>query len=280
MKNLKRTLVLACLGLYSTIHAQNFNGIATYKSKQNIQLDIDTAQMQGMGTQIMDMLRKQFEKDFVLEFNQYESLYKEDKALEAPQPAGMVMMIEETGGASHIYKNTKEKRYVNQSESFGKLFLIKDKLHDLDWKLLNETKTIGQYKCYKATLEREVEVMESQVMVNPTEEEQKLPEPKKKTIEIVAWYAPDIPVNAGPEEFYGLPGLILQLENDEKTIICSKITLNPKTTIEIKEPTKGKIITQEKYRAVMEKKMKQIQENSPHFGGDGDGEVIEIRIGQ
>lgn len=278
---LKRTLALAFMGILTISQAQEFNGIATYKSKQNVELDIDTAQMQGMGTQIMEMLQKQFEKEFILKFNQFESIYTEDKQLEAPQPAGMVMMIEETGGASHIYKNTKEKRFVNQSESFGKFFLIKDKLEDLNWTLLNETKTIGEYTCYKATLKREVEVMESQVMVNPTDEDREQPETQLKEMEIVAWYTPQIPVNTGPEQFYGLPGLILQMISDDKTIVCSKITLNPKSKVDIKEPVKGKVISQEKYRKVMEKKMKQIQENSPRFGNDdGDGEVIEIRIGQ
>lgn len=277
--NLKGTFMWAFMGLLTIGHAQEFNGIATYKAKQNLVLDIDTTEMQGMGGQIMEMLQKQLEKEFVLKFNQFESLYTEDTELEAPQPAGMVMMIEETGGASHIYKNTKDKRFVNQSESFGKLFLIKDKLEDLNWTLLNETKTIGEYTCYKATLQRQVEVMESQVMVNPTEEDLEEPETKLKDIEIVAWYTPQIPVNSGPEQFYGLPGLILQMISDEKTIVCSKIILNPKSKIEIKEPTKGKVISQEKYREVIEKKMKQIQQNTPRFGDD-DGEVIEIRIGQ
>lgn len=275
---LKSAMTWLCIGLATVAQAQEFNGIATYKSKQNFEMEMDTAQMQGMGSQIMDMLKKQFEKEFVLKFNQYESIYKEDKELQSPQPAGMIIMIEETGGADHIYKNTKEKRYVNQSESFGKVFLIKDKLQDLDWKLINETKTIGEYTCYKAVLKREIEVMEDQLLVNPTEDDMKEPELKKKVIEIIAWYTPEISVNAGPDLFYGLPGLILEVHDNDRTLICNKLVLNPKSTVDIKEPTKGKVITQEKYTQVMEKKLKQMQENMPHF--DGDGEAIEIRIGQ
>ena len=33
-----------------------------------------------------------------------------------------------------------------------------------------------------------------------------------KTIDIVAWYTPQIPVSHGPAEFGGLPGLILELK--------------------------------------------------------------------
>ena len=262
--NLKKTIAGVLIGLCTLGQAQEFSGVATYKSKQNLELDIDTTQLQGMGGQIMEMLKKEFEKDFTLKFNKYESIYTEDKALEAQQPAGMVMMIDDAGGADHIYKNTKEKRYVNQSESLGKIFLIKDKLPELKWELLNETKTIGNYTCYKAILKQKEEVLESDgksVL-------------KERVIE--AWYTQQIPVNAGPDQFYGLPGLILQLTDGDKTIICSKIKLNPKNKLEIKEPVKGKVITQEKYNVIMKKKLKQMQEMSSQFGGDG----IEIKIGQ
>ena len=49
-----------------------------------------------------------------------------------------------------------------------------------------------------------------------------------KTIDIVAWYTPQIPVSHGPAEFGGLPGLILELTTDETVLLCSKIVMNPK----------------------------------------------------
>ena len=67
-------------------------------------------------------------------------------------------------------KNTKEGRYTNQNESFSKLFLIKDELQKLDWKLTGETKNIGEYTCYKATLTREREVRENRISYNGEEE--------------------------------------------------------------------------------------------------------------
>ena len=91
----------------------------------------------------------------MLRFNKTESIYKEDEKLDAPQPAGMQIMVMSTGGTGVLYKNTKEGRFANQNESFSKLFLIKDKLKKLDWKLESETKNIGEYTCYKATFEEE-----------------------------------------------------------------------------------------------------------------------------
>ena len=32
-----------------------------------------------------------------------------------------------------------------------------------------------------------------------------------KTIEVTAWYTPEIPINQGPADYWGLPGLILEV---------------------------------------------------------------------
>ncbi|RLD29117.1 MAG: GLPGLI family protein, partial [Bacteroidetes bacterium] len=95
-------------------------------------------------------------------------------------------------------------------------------------------------------------------------------------ITITAWYTPQIPVNNGPGNYHGLPGLILEVNNGRQTLICSKIVLNPKNKISITEPTKGKKITQEKFDAIMEKKMKEMEDRYEHNRGDGNS--IEIKI--
>ena len=53
--------------------------------------------------------------------------------------------------------------------------------------------------------------------------------------------------------------------------------LNPKDKIEIEEPTTGKKVTQEKFDAIMEKKMKEMQDRYQREDRDGDGIRIEIR---
>ena len=276
---MKKTILLLCLVFAVAINnAQDFQGIATYKTHTKLDIKLDSSQMGGqMHDQMMSMLKKQFEKTYKLTFNKEESIYKEEEQLEAPKPQGMVMVMVETGGSDVMYKNTKENRYTNQNESFSKVFLIQDELKKIDWVLGSDTKNIGDYTCYKATYKREVEVMESGISINNDKEFDN--EVELKEIEVIAWYTPQIPVNSGPGNYYGLPGLILEVNDDSQSIMCSKIVLNPESKVKIAEPTKGKQITQEKYDAIMDKKMKEMQNryDSEHRGRDG--ETIEIRIG-
>lgn len=57
---------------------------------------------------------------------------------------------------------------------------------------------------------------------------------------MTAWYTPEIPVNQGPENYWGLPGLILEINDGTTTILCSKIVLNAKEKVEIKPSKKEK----------------------------------------
>lgn len=281
MKTLLKNLALTALILTMSIgYAQEFHGEATYKSKRKVDIKLDSTQMaSGMADQMMEMLKKQFEKTYVLSFNKEESMYKEEEALAAPQPQGMNVVMVMTGGSDVLYKNHKEKRYTNQNESFSKVFLIKDELNDIEWTLGSETKNIGDYKCFKATTTREIEDIESGISVNGDKDLSSSEEPKMKEITITAWYTPQIPVSAGPGNYHGLPGLILEVNDGSETVICSKIVINPKKATEIVEPDNGKEVTQEGYDKIMEKKMKEMEERYRSHDRGRDGESIEIRIG-
>jgi GLPGLI family protein len=43
---------------------------------------------------------------------------------------------------------------------------------------------------------------------------------------ITAWYTPEIPVNQGPENYWELPSLILEINDGKTVVLCSKIVLN------------------------------------------------------
>jgi GLPGLI family protein len=276
MKHL--AVFIVTLILTSTAIAQDFQGQATYKSHRKMDIQLDSTQMETeMHKRMIEMMKKQFEKTYILSFNKEESLYKEDEELEAPQPAGMVMVVMDSGESGELYKNIKEDRYTDHNEMFGKVFLIQDKLRKIDWKLGSETKNIGEYTCYKATTTRMAEVVESAISVNGDKELDAEAEPEMEEITITAWYTPQIPVNNGPGNYHGLPGLILEVNDGRQTLICNKIVLNPKDKVSITEPTKGKKITQEKFDAIMAKKMQEMQDRYEHNRGDAHGMEIRIR---
>ena len=94
-----------------------------------------------------------------------------------------------------------------------------------------------------------------------------------KEVVVTAWYTPEVPVNQGPENYWGLPGLILEINDGKTVILCSKIVLNPKEKAEIKASTKGKVVTQAEYDEIMIKKMEEFREMNRGRGGNGGRQI-------
>jgi len=266
----------------SLLSAQDFKGIATYKSQRKMDIQMDSTQMNDeMQKQMMAMLKKQFEKEFTLEFNNNESLYKEAENLDKPSnsgASGIQVVIAGDGAGDFLYKNLKENRYATESDLFGKIFLIKDELEQPEWQLEKETKNIGEYTCFKATYKRMVTMSGEMTMTVNSDEEAEEPEEEEVEQIVTAWYTLQIPVKHGPGNYSGLPGLILEVSDGTESILCSKIILNPKNGVNIEEPKKGKKVNQEEFDAIMEKKMNEMNEQFNSSRHD-DGNSIEIRIG-
>jgi GLPGLI family protein len=62
-------------------------------------------------------------------------------------------------------------------------------------------------------------------------------EPKEK--KVIAWYSPEIPVSVGPSNYWGLSGLILEIDQEDRIILCSKVIMSNKEHKEIKVPNVG-----------------------------------------
>lgn len=282
MNTLIKVIIISALSLCSfAVCAQDFQGSATYKTKRKIEIELDSTQVNSeMHQRMIEMMKKQFEKTFILNFNREASVYKEDEKLASPQRGGMEMIVMTTDGSDILYRNFKENRFVSQNEVFGKVFLIKDSMPKLEWEMHSETKNIGEYTCFKATLKKLVPVVIGGISVNGDKDfnEDENREPEMEEITIVVWYTPQIPVSMGPAKFYGLPGLILEVNDGQETIVCSKIVLNPKDKVTIDAPKQGKEISQKEYDEVVEKRMQEENERYEHRR-EGEGHSIEIRIG-
>ena len=274
LKNMKllmlKTFMLSCL-ITGSMFAQDFSGRATYRTHQKSSFELDSttiAANPGIQEQMEAQMRKMFQKTFTLDFSKSESMYEEEQELDAPKVpssnGGVMVMSFGGGGTDVLYKNISENRMANKKELLGKVFLIKDNLVAYDWELTGETKNIGNYTCYKAKFEREEEDIQINMIDGEVKEEKVT---KKRTI--VAWYTPEVPISNGPSNYGGLPGLILEVNDGDQTIVCSEIVLNPKEIKEINEPTKGKIVTRKKFEAIAKEKTKEMMDRYKTRDGDG-----------
>ncbi len=274
MKTLCIPLITLLL-ITATAFSQKIVGAATYKTDLKIDLKLDSTTVSNdLKASLQAQLRKSMQKEYTLNFNTEASLYTEVEKLAAPAgPSASGIMISFSGGSDILYRNVKESQYVEETEIMSKPFLIKDTLEKPNWELGKEVKNIGDYTCFKATLTRDVD---SQTFDSLKKEMVKKTESKTTT----AWYTLDIPVQHGPSSFWGLPGLILEIDDGERTILCSRVIINPEKTIVIEAPDKGKVVTQAEYDKIQEKKSAEMMEQFQSGNGiRGNSNSTFIKIG-
>lgn len=166
---------------------------------------------------------------FNLDFNENESLFYLANSLisELEDQARKDYVTGLFYGYDFMYINKHEDLLVEQLYyAFGTL-LKERKASLVKWNLTTETKTISGYKCYKATY---TYIQKWKGREFPWE--------------VVAWYTPEIPLQYGPIRYSGLPGLILELSEDNRGFIADKINFSD-TEVKIKKPNKGEVLTEE-----------------------------------
>lgn len=261
----------------SAVFSQNFQGKAIYKTHRKMNFKISNsknAPSEKVQKQLQEQLKRQLQKTYVLEFTKSESNYTQEKQLAVPNPQAKKTSFQITisSGSSLLYKNIAEHAYRKAVEASGKRFLILDKLPNENWELTSETKKIGDYTCYKATKLKGV-TKKSYINTDGKQEETE----RKETVITTVWYTPEIPVSNGPGMYSGLPGLILEVQEGNKTIVCSEIILNPKGKIEIEVPKRGKKVTQKNFDDIMDKNVQEMLERfNSRKSKKGKGMTIEI----
>jgi GLPGLI family protein len=244
---------------------QSFQGKATYISKSKMELGSWGAKLsEARKNQIKARLKNRLEKTYFLTFNTQESFFKEDEKIDAISGAT------DSWGAyfsrGDQYKNVKENKLIQSQEFYGKRFLVKDSLYKIEWTMGTESKKIGNYTCYKAKAFvpntelkwysfswsdlRKTEVKEGDT---------KKPEEAMTIVE--AWYSPQIPVSQGPAEFWGLPGLILEVSYGNTILLCTEVVIHKDKTEKINIPTKGEEITKNDYSETIKKRMQNFRNN-------------------
>ena len=194
---------------------------------------------------IREMIFKKLEgnskSSMVLAFNQEVSSYK---IYEGQGNDPRIKSLGEGTGKSY-FKDLSKKTYSSQADILGKPFLISDVLKKIDWKLTGEGKQIGKMNCQKAT-----------AIVGK--------------YEVEAWFALEIPVSSGPANYWGLPGLIIELkEKGGKTFTFKEFKEEVPTEGELAMPNEGKKVSQKEYDETLAQKTKELTGGTDATGSGG-----------
>ncbi len=233
-KNIEIIILLSFLTL-TNIKAQELTGRVTYNVSLNLTIEEATKRNNAIGRKIsqrsIDRINNARDVLAFLEFNNQHSIQKLETKL---NNEGKNIRNKTKSGAGNkkiYYTNNSflQKNSVVDCETLGECFLIEQPKPV--WKITQISKIIGGYLCFKAVYQN------------------KLYKEKKP----IAWFTPKVPARYGPKFFSGLPGLILELEDNTVTFTAVKIELNPKEEVKIKKP-KGIAITKENYEKLLRKK--------------------------
>lgn len=238
-----------------------------------------------------------------LQFNGTQSLYKN-----LPSEENMLPQAGDGGGGGRgfmtrmAFGNSNdqtfrdyEKELITESRELGpKQYLIDDTLRPMKWKLEQDTATILGYLCYKASAMTSGFGMGGGMRFGgggggrtgepggngggrggDSTRMRRFNLPAEQKVE--AWFTQDIETSAGPDNYYGLPGLILKVVVDDGTVEYKALSLNTKDNVQVSVPKNGKKITRQEYMKMMQQ---QFQGMRPPGMGGGGGRMGTIIINQ
>lgn len=258
---MKSVLIAAGVLLSTSLIAQQKEGTIIYERKQNMHRSI-SEEMKAFVPEFRTSKQ-------MLIFNEVSSLYKAIPEDEAPQPfnnGGMVFRVG-GGGNDETYFHFTEGKRLSSRELFGEQFLITDSVRKEKWKLTEETKTIAGHLCRKATLRTKTAGQSVRISMGGPSGGNQAP-PQEKEVDIIAWYADDMLSPAGPENYNGLPGVILEMDIDEGATVFTALEVQTKADAKLlKEPKKGKKVTPDGFRKAMNEMMQNMGPGGMRFGG-------------
>lgn len=248
-----RTLAITLLLLLSTIvFAQDpltgetvNSGIVTYEEFDFFNLsEFEETSDQWIKEWLAGMPKGRKENK-VLYFNDKYALFTDDPNAENIQVSEeMQVMIEKLPYISfpstrthQVYIDRENGTVLEQKELMTRLFLVESDLHNYEWKPGTEQVRILGYNCMSAT--REV-----------------------GDKEVKAWFMPSIPIPLGPEEYYGLPGLILAVEVEGKNVfMATSVELSEPDPELLEKPDNGRRMKEDAFKRLLAEKMEEYRIN-------------------
>jgi len=159
----------------------------------------------------------------------FTSLPEEEDIRDHAAEEGGRVNIKMNTGSSETYKNYALEKITELRELGPKKYIIEDTLRKLAWKLGEDTMTVKGYHCKKATTKN------------------------RQGDNIVAWYAEEIGSASGPEQFGGLPGLILKMDIGEGWIVFTATDIQTGNAKQlVKAPAGAKKVTRQEFQKMMD----------------------------
>lgn len=257
----KIVLMLSTLMITIIANAQQQQGKVIYQRIMQMHIMLDN------NDEISHMLPKSRTDEFELTFGNNQSIWKHIDDADASDEisgggGGMHISIMTPGQNDIVFCDFSLGKKVEQKEIFDKKFVVTDSIKKLNWKLTGDTQTILNHVCQKAIAQmtgKRTEMNIDNGVMNKKE--------VNDTTNIIAWFTTDIPVSAGPEFPGELPGLILALEMNNGSVVYKATEISEKADLaDIKEPTKGKKVTPDEFKAEREKLLQEMQKNSKGLG--------------
>lgn len=180
--------------------------------------------------QALHQLKKQ---EYELAFAKHNAQYKKKETLGIESNPIVTAYTESMSQFSgEVYFDRTTNTVIHKKEFSGSTFLVhKTNIH---WTLTKDTLRINNYLCYKATTTRTIQNSEGE-----------------HELQITAWYTSEIPLPYGPDGYGGLPGLILQLENNGTLTFLKSIKHTTNKTLNINRPSKGKQLSEEDFNSLV-----------------------------
>ena len=269
-------LMIALTSITTSATAQMKEGKISYERKINMHRNLPDPQMKSM---VPEFRTDKFE----LIFNESVSLFRSVVDDEAPDPfanaggGGGGMRMNFRMPTANTFTDVSKQMQYEERAFFEKEFLIIDSLKQYKWKLSEETKTIAKQLCKKATTMITAPQMRMRVSMggggNNTDTAANTPRAPKET-ELVVWYAENIPVSFGPDNYSGLPGVIMEIDQDNGATVTTAVEVSAKyPKKELVAPTKGDKMNRAQFQENMQKLMQEMQRGGGGMGG------MRIRVG-
>lgn len=225
----KNILLLLIVLLGFNISAQNNhfieNGVIEFEKKSNTYALI-SKKIKGETDSYYQLAFESYKKNnpqfktskSTLSFSKNKSLYKWNESNESTTNNSWIADDVMANLKNVIATDLDTQTSITQKNVYDDLYLVKDSLRKINWKITDETREIAGYECRRANA----------IIID--------------SVYVVAYYTIQIPFSGGPESFTGLPGTILGLAMPHENItwFATKVTEIPVIEKDLAPPTKGK----------------------------------------